>query len=197
MLTNPHVTLDTVEQHAPDAVIVATGARPRTVSLELTDAMPVVDAWQLLQGAELPPGRVVVTDWRSDWIGLGIALRLARAGHPVTLAVNAYQPGQLLQQYVRDDMVAAAYRAKVEIVPLVRPYGADEDSVYLQHLLTGDPVIIDDVTSLVLAQGHEPVDDLLSDLPRYAGEIHAIGDCLAPRTVEEAVLEGLQVASTL
>jgi 2,4-dienoyl-CoA reductase-like NADH-dependent reductase (Old Yellow Enzyme family) len=197
MLTNTHVTLDTVEQHAPDAVIVATGARPRTVSLELTDAMPVVDAWQLLQGAELPPGRVVVTDWRSDWIGLGIALRLARAGHPVTLAVNAYQPGQLLQQYVRDDMVAAAYRAKVEIVPLVRPYGADEDSVYLQHLLTGDPVIIDDVTSLVLAQGHEPVDDLLSDLPRYAGEIHAIGDCLAPRTVEEAVLEGLQVASTL
>jgi predicted NAD/FAD-dependent oxidoreductase len=31
----------------------------------------------------------------------------------------------------------------------------------------------------------------------YAGEVHAIGDCLSPRTVEEAVLEGLRVASEL
>ena len=29
------------------------------------------------------------------------------------------------------------------------------------------------------------------------GEVHAIGDCLAPRTVEEAVLEGLRAASAL
>jgi predicted NAD/FAD-dependent oxidoreductase len=28
-------------------------------------------------------------------------------------------------------------------------------------------------------------------------ELHVIGDCLAPRTVEEAVLEGLQLASRL
>ena len=27
--------------------------------------------------------------------------------------------------------------------------------------------------------------------------VHAIGDCLAPRTVEEAVLEGLRVATAI
>jgi len=28
-------------------------------------------------------------------------------------------------------------------------------------------------------------------------EVHAIGDCVSPRTVEEAVLEGLEVAAAL
>ena len=49
----------------------------------------------------------------------------------------------------------------------------------------------------MLSQGHDAVTDLIDALADYPGEVHAIGDCLAPRTVEEAVLEGLQVASAL
>jgi hypothetical protein len=147
-------------------------------------------------GAELPRGRVVVADWRSDWVGLGTALLLAEQGHQVTLAVSGYHPGERLQQYVRDDMLAAAIRAHVDIVPLVRPYGADDDTVYLQNILTGDPVLIEDVAALVLAQGSTSVDQLATDLAG-AVEVHLIGDALAPRTVEEAILEGLVVGESL
>jgi hypothetical protein len=53
--------------------------------------------------------------------------------------------------------------------------------------------------SLVLAQGRVPDDALLSELEAdvAAGtpyEVHAVGDVLSPRTIEEAVLEGLQAA---
>ncbi|MDN5790107.1 MAG: FAD-dependent oxidoreductase [Micrococcales bacterium] len=195
VITGSRVTRDVVDREAPDAVIVATGARPRDMPLEITDAMPVLDAWQVLDGASLPRGPVVVADWRADWIGLGVALLLAQRGRRVSLAINAYQPGEMLQRYVRDDMLSAAYRSKVQMIPLVRPYGADEDSVYLQHVLTGEPVIVDGVSALVLAQGHEPVDDLVTALAGYHPEVHLVGDCLSPRTVEEAVLEGLEVAS--
>ena len=60
--------------------------------------------------------------------------------------------------------------------------------------------------ALVLATGHvadASLDDELtarSDLRSAAGrpiEVHGIGDCQAPRTVEEAVLEGLKVASAI
>ena len=60
---------------------------------------------------------------------------------------------------------------------------------------------MEDVAALVLAQGHEPVDEPArrrSSAPgAFDGEVHGIGDCLAPRTVEEAVLEGLRVASAI
>ncbi|MGH3358948.1 MAG: FAD-dependent oxidoreductase, partial [Nocardioidaceae bacterium] len=191
------VDADLVRSESPDAVVVATGARPRTPDLELTDDLPVLDAWQVIEGADVPPGRAVVVEWRPDWIGMGVARMLSETGHKVTLAVNGYQAGEALQQYVRDAMLAELYRAGVKIVPLVRPYGADDDTVYLQHVLTGEPVLVEDVSSLVLAQGHVPVDDLIEQLADYPGEVTAIGDCLAPRTVEEAVLEGLRAGTAL
>ncbi len=53
------------------------------------------------------------------------------------------------------------------------------------------------VDTLVLAQGHDSVAGLEGELADFGGELHLIGDCLAPRTAEEAVLEGLRVAAAL
>lgn len=194
------VDIDHVRREAPDVVVVATGGRPRRPPLEITDGARVLDAWEVLEGASLPDGRVAIADWRCDWIGLGLAQALAGRGHRVTLGVDGYMPGQRLQQYVRDAMTAAAARVGVQTIPLVRPFGYDGSAVFFQHVLTGDAVVVEDVATLVLAQGHEPVDGLLLALDTpgaFDGEVHGIGDCLAPRTVEEAVLEGLRVASKI
>jgi len=181
----------------PDAVVVATGAQPHSIALELADGAHCVNAWDVVSGVELPRhGRVVVADWRSDWVGLGTALLLAERGHRVTLAVSSYHPGQRIQQYVRDDMLAAAARARIAVVPLVRPYGADDDTVYLQHVLTGEPVLVEGACGLVLAQGSTSVDALAEELGDDV-PVHLIGDALAPRTVEEAILEGLVVGEAL
>ncbi len=200
IVTGTTVDLDLVARERPDVVIVATGAGPRHPPIELSGAPVVLDAWEILRGAEVPAGRVVVADWRCDWIGLGLAELLAGRGHKVTLGVDGYMPGQRIQQYVRDAMTGAVARAGVEVLPLVRLFGYDGSAVFLQHVLTGDAVIVEDVAALVLAQGHDPVDGLLTALEApgaFDGEVHGIGDCLAPRTVEEAVLEGLRVASAI
>ena len=195
--TGVRVDAELVRRERPDVVIVATGARPRRPEIELTGDPLVLDAWQVLLGEGVPTGRVVVADWRCDWIGLGLADLLAHHGHDVTLGVTGYMPGQRLQQYVRDTMTAAALRARVAMQTNVRLFGYDGSAVFFQHVLTGEPVVVEDVAALVLALGHEPVDDLLTALEGYQGEVHGIGDCLAPRTVEEAVLEGLRVASAI
>ena len=195
-LLNTRATREVVDELGPDTVIIATGATPRVPELELIDSPTVLTAWDVLTGANVPAGRTVVADWRCDWIGLGVAIHLAQHGHKVTLAVNGYYPGQRIQQYVRDQMIAETSRLGVDIVPLTRPYGADSDTVYLQHVLTDEPVLVD-ATSLVLSQGHLPVLDLVTALDSTSYDVHLIGDCLSPRTVEEAVLDGLRVASSI
>jgi 2,4-dienoyl-CoA reductase-like NADH-dependent reductase (Old Yellow Enzyme family) len=197
VITNVEVDRTLVAEARPDAVVIATGARPHRPELELTDDAVVLDAWDVLRGAALPSGRIVLADWRCDWIGLGVAQAIAEQGRKVTLAVNGYHAGQTLQQYVRDVMLKRVVALGVDVVPLVRLYGADDDTVYLQHVLTGEPVLVEGVAGLVLAQGHEPVDALGSTLVDEGWDVHLVGDCLAPRTVEEAVLEGLQVGSEL
>jgi 2,4-dienoyl-CoA reductase-like NADH-dependent reductase (Old Yellow Enzyme family)/thioredoxin reductase len=185
------VDLAMVELESPDLVVVATGARPYRPAIEVMGTPVLLDAWRVLEGEPVPRGHVVVVDWRSDWVGIGVARILAQRGGLVTLVVNTYGAGESLQQYVRDSQLRALRRDHVEVLPLVRLFGVDDDTVYLQHVLTGEPMLIEGVAATVLACGHEPESELLDQLKLKGLAVVGVGDCLAPRTVEEAVLEGL------
>ena len=186
-----------VERERPDAVVLATGARPRDFALEGSGEAHVVEAWQVLRGEANVGSRVVIADWRCDWIGLGLAEKLARDGCHVRLCANGYMPGQTIPQYVRDHGLGVMHRLGVEIIPMVRLFGADQDSVYLQHTTSGEAVICGEVDTLVTAMGHQAEDGLYLEMEDWEGELHRIGDCLAPRTAEEAVLEGLKVGAEI
>lgn len=191
------VDLATLADANADVVVVATGARPYRPTLELMGTPVVLDAWQVLRGDSLGAGHVVVIDWRGDWIGIGAARVLAARGHQVTLCVNGYGAGASLQQYVRDAQLAALARERISVVPLVRLFGVDSDTAYLQHVLTEEPVLIENISGVVLSCGHKAISDLLSNLQDLGMHAIGIGDCMAPRTVEEAVLDGLVVGSAL
>ncbi len=196
ILTGVRADTAYVRASGAEVVVVATGAVPYRPPLELMGAPVVLDAWEVLRGAEVPGGHVVVADWRCDWVGLGLATMLSTGGRRVTLASSGYTSGQRLQQYVRDTMISAARRARVDIRPTLRPYGADSSAVFLQDVLTSDAVVVEDATALVLAQGTVPDDTLLLELEAAAADgsfrVVAAGDVLTPRTIEEAVLEGLR-----
>jgi hypothetical protein len=128
---------------------------------------------------------------------VGIAELLAAAGCRVRLAVNGLHAAELLPFYVRDMAAGRLYKLGVEVITSARLYGSDADTVYLQHTAGGEPIILENVDTLVLAQGQEPEATLLSELDGYEGEVMAIGDCVTARTAEEAVLEGLKAAWAL
>lgn len=185
-----------VEQEQPDHVIIATGAEPYWPAFEQGGELQVVDAWQVLREQVTLGRSVVVVDWRCDWIGPGIAERLMRAGHQVQLAVNGTHCGENLPLYVRDQLAGELHRLGIPIIPYARLYGCDDTTVYLQHTASGEPMLLENIDTLVLCQGHQPVDTLGAELQGLV-PFDRIGDCLAPRTAEEAIYEGLKVAWNL
>lgn len=136
-------------------------------------------------------------DWRADWIGIGIAERLAQSGCSVRLAVNGIAAGETLPLYVRDAAVATLHKLGVTVMPYMRLYGSDSDSVYLQHSTSGEAVIVESVNTLVLCTGHTPVTDLADAIEDLPLETRIIGDAAAPRTAEEAVYEGLRAGAEI
>lgn len=181
---------------APEVVIIATGAVPYRPEFAREGALEIVDAWQVLRGQCTPGHSVVVIDWRADWIGIGIAEHLARAGSSVRLAVTGIAAGESLPLYVRDDAASTLHKLGVTVLPYMRLYGTDTDAVYLQHVTSGEAVVIDKVDTVVLCTGHTPVDELSESIAGDA-EVHVIGDAASPRTAEEAVYEGLEVAARI
>jgi len=190
--TGSSVDRSTITRAAPDAVIIATGATPRALAPGRSEGAHVVNAWQVLRDEVNIGSRVVVADWACDWIGMGVAEMLARNGCQVRLAVDGYMAGQTLQSYVRDAWVGALHRVGVEVIPYAHLYGANESAVYFEHSASREALVLDDVDTLVTALGNESRRELEFALQDSAIEVHLAGDCLAARTAEEAVYEGLK-----
>lgn len=186
------VTLDLVAAERPDAVVLATGALPFVPDLPSDGEVQIVTAWQVLRREVKVGHRVVVADWRSDWIGSGLSEGLARDGSQVTLAVNGLHAGEVLPLYVRDNIAAELHRLRVEVRPYLRLFGTAGRSVFLQHTPSGEAVEVEEVDSVVLCLGHRPVEHLSEGIAAMGIEVAMAGDCLAPRTAEEAVYDGLR-----
>lgn len=191
------VDASVIAAERPDAVILATGAAPHVPDLPTDGGVQVLTAWDILRGTARAGARVVVADWRCDWIGPGVAEMLARAGSRVTLAVNGLHAGEMLPLYVRDDIAANLHRLGVEVRPYARLFGTAGDTVFLQHTPSGAAMEVEGVDTLILCLGHRPVDDLSEAVAAMGIELHMAGDCLAPRTAEEAVFEGLKAGNAV
>ncbi|RLA10409.1 MAG: oxidoreductase, partial [Gammaproteobacteria bacterium] len=188
---NTEIDRDWIEANQVDVIIAATGARPYRPELPGEEEAEVVDAWQVLN-AEVKVGtNVVIADWRADWVGMGLAEQLARQGSRVRLAVNGICAGQEIQSYIRDQWTGTLHKLGVEIIPYSRLFGVDSDSVYLQHTLSNEAVVCDGVNTLVLALGHSSNTELELILREMQIEYRLVGDCMSPRTAEEAVYEGM------
>ncbi len=190
---NTPVSAELARREKPDAIIVATGALPYRPEIEGAEDAHVLDAWAVLEGRANPGGRVLVADWRCDWVGMGLAEKLAREGRHVRLAVTGTHAGQNLQQYLRDHWAGKLHKLGVEVIPYARLFGVDADTAYLMHIVSGEPIIANEVETVVLALGHAPDTSLENELGTLGIPLHLAGDCLSPRSAEEAVYEGMMV----
>ena len=193
---NTKVTAQTLLEHPAQALIVATGATPYTPTGDFEEGH-VVTAWDVITNQANVGRSVVVADWRCDWVGLGVAEKLAAEGCEVKLCVNGEMAGQSIQSYVRHQWAGRLHQLGVSVVPYMRLFGADANTVYMQHTMTSEAVLYEDTDTLVLACGHQGQLELFEALEGKIDQLYAVGDCLSPRTAEEAVLEGLKVGSLI
>ena len=103
-------------------------------------------------------------------------------------------PGESIQGIVRDHWVGELHKLGVEITPYARFMGADSDTAYFQHMMSSEQIICEGVETIVSCFAPEPVNSLRRELEKLGFETVVIGDAAAPRTVEEAVLEGFKAA---
>ncbi|MCB1433016.1 MAG: oxidoreductase, partial [Alphaproteobacteria bacterium] len=113
-------------------------------------------------------------------------------GVHVRLAVNAMCAAANIQTYVRFEIIARLHRLGVEVLPWLRLYGADGRTAYFIHTPSREAVVMEDVDTIVLHAPNMPDDSLSPALEEMRIPYHLAGDCLAPRTAEEAVYEGLK-----
>jgi 2,4-dienoyl-CoA reductase (NADPH2) len=184
-----------IEQARRDGgeVVLATGAVP--VADRYSDAaLPVLDALTVLQDpAAVPPGPVAVIDTVGDAVAVNLAEWLATAhSRSVSLISPDTVAGtQLSRTGDLADANGRLQRAGVDrrLRSLVRRIGPD--GVEIEDCWTA--AVSEVAAASVVDCGHRRPDDTL-----YAAlgdpSIVRVGDCVAPRSALEAVLEGRRAA---
>lgn len=191
VVTGVAATMESVRASGADDIIVATGAHPDLPAIP--DPSRVVEAWQVIAGKAGVGASVVIADGGADWTGMGVAEMLAREGCHVRLCVAAEMAGQSLNALTRYQWSGRLHKLGIEVMPYLRFAGVEGGVAYFRHMASGDPWTCEGFDTFVLALGRQRETALAEGLRAQGIPVRSIGDCLAPRTAEEAVLEGLKI----
>lgn len=200
--TGKTATADEVAVFGADEVIVATGARWQTSGFSTfrtdRDAIPqangshVTDPLTALANPAACGAKVVVVDDNGDYLPLGLARLLAESGRQVTVVTSDAMAGRKLEAtldwpWIMPRVVAAGVQIRTST--FVERIGAGE--VELRSALGGAPEVIA-ADTVVLCMMRESEDSLYRQLQSRGVAVRRIGDAVAPREVDDAVLEGFR-----
>jgi mycofactocin system FadH/OYE family oxidoreductase 1 len=171
------------------AVVLATGGRPGPRTYAVEGGGTVLDVTDLLAAPDLPAGRALVYDPVGGPVGVGVAELLATRGAVAIVTGDPVVGTQLAITGDLADANARLQRAGVELHKRTLLRAVHSGHAVLEDRYTGERRTVE--AAFTVHCGHRLPDGGLA--ARHPGLPRA-GDCVAPRTVYEAVLEGRRAA---
>ena len=183
----------------PDVVVVATGSVPRAKFIPGEySAQQVVSTWQVLDGETETGRRVLLIDLDGHHQATATAEFLADQGKEVHMLCPALfiggKLGPLQDLYLTRQRLA---RKKVTFTPDIAVLGIEGTLVKGLNVYSKEMMDFSGYDTIVLAGGNESCDQIYFALKGKVKELYRIGDCVAPRKTDMAVLEGHRVARQL
>ena len=185
---------DTILAESPDVVIIATGSSPHVPPLPGLDGKHVVTDWDVLLD-RVPVGeRVVVVDDVHTQRGLSTAEHLLDRGRRVEVISRLFYAGQDVGVTSIAPLYTRLFAKGVTLTPHTDLVAVEGSAVVVANVYTRAERRIEGVDTVVLSMGSRSVDALYRALKGQVAVLHAIGDCVAPRGIHQAILEGTRVA---
>jgi 2,4-dienoyl-CoA reductase-like NADH-dependent reductase (Old Yellow Enzyme family)/thioredoxin reductase len=208
------VDAELVDAMAPDAAIIAVGARLTTPPVPGRDLPHVIGSADYLaheerskresgpchQPAWLDRAEAVAVVGGS-WIGCHVAGLLLARGLQVSIVEGrgelAYDMGDQQGAVLRQRIIDHPGTARIYFDTMVEGIAPDHVSIWQSDVSASRQLAAD---AVVLVDRRQPNQDLAGAIAQRAGssvEIFEIGDCVAPRKLQDAMLEGATAAASL
>lgn len=184
------VTPSLVAQLMPDAVVVATGAQPELPDIPGLDQPHVVVAQQVLTMENVPGQQVVLVG--GGYQGCETAEWLAQQGKRVSLVGRRENLAFDAEPITQEMLVERLQDRGVALYPATEAKEIRPRSVVVANR-AGEAWEIE-ADLVVLAVGLIPDQRLVEELRPFCGEIYAIGDCVEPKGIGEAIHAGAWAA---
>jgi mycofactocin system FadH/OYE family oxidoreductase 2 len=185
------VTPEFVLEQRPDAVIVATGSRPKPRPVSGADGPNVFNVWQVLSGEAELGQKVLLIDYDGHHQATATAEFLAELGKTVHVVTSSLFVGSELGP--SQDLYLTRQRLLQKGVTFTADFAVMEIRGTDLHGFDVYSNVWDSITgydSVVTAMGNDAADGLYLALKGKVPELVRAGDCVAPRRVDMAIHEG-------
>jgi pyruvate/2-oxoglutarate dehydrogenase complex dihydrolipoamide dehydrogenase (E3) component len=179
----------------PDVVVIATGSSPKSAPFPGEYGLPqVVTTVQVLKDEVEIGEKVLLIDQDGHHQATGTAELLADRGkqvHMITAALFVGSAlGPLQDLYLTRNRLA---EKGVTFTPDIAVLEIQGTLVKGLNVYSNEMIDFDGYDTVVLAAGNIADDDLYFELKDQVDEIHRVGDCVAPRKTDMAIIEGHRV----
>lgn len=197
--TGTEVAASMLMEQRFSAIVIATGAHTGTGLLPIPghDLPHVTDVRRILAGEEVVGQRIVVIDELSSHGVLSVIEMLATAGKHVDVVTEDWYIGRDLvatndivswmQRTVGHDVTPLPHTMVVRIEP--------QRVIVADRFADGERAIAAD--TVILGTYERPSQELYTTLKGKVPRLFRIGDCVAPRRIEHAIMEGRQIGEQL
>lgn len=184
-----------VLRESPDAVVVATGSTPKEKPFPGEYGAPdVVTTPQILNGEVEGGQKVLLIDLDGHHQATGTAEFLADHGKEVHIITSSLYVGDQLGP-LQDLFLTRQRLAKkgVTFTPDIAVLEIQGTLVKGLNVYSNETMEFQGYDTVVLAAGNVSMDRLYFDLKGKIPELYRIGDCVAPRKTDIAIVEGHRV----
>jgi 2,4-dienoyl-CoA reductase-like NADH-dependent reductase (Old Yellow Enzyme family)/thioredoxin reductase len=198
LLLGEEISPEMVGELAPDAVVLATGAEPYVPPIPGAEDERVVTCLQVLRGEATVGQRVLVLGGLEDHLPAPtVAEFLADQGKSVEVVSELMTVGQGIESATQYLLTKRLLEKEVTLSPLTGVLAIRGGTVVVRNTFTRRERRIEGIDTVVLACGGRSNTQLARALKGRVKELHSIGDCLAPRRILSAVLDGSRAGRLL
>jgi len=190
-------TASAVLAERPDAVVVATGSHPFIPAVPGSDGKHVVTDREVLAGEAKVGANVVVVDDVHTQEALSTAELLLEQGGRVEVISPLFYVGQDIGVTSIAPLYKRLFTRGVVLTPGTELRAVEGSTVIVANVYSGAERRIEGVDTVVLATGSRSTDGLYRALKGQVAELYAVGDCVAPRGVHQAILDATRVARAI
>lgn len=186
---NKEATPAMIEEFKPEAVILASGIRPLIPEIRGLDRAHVVQAGDVLEDKAAVGNRVIIIG--GEMVGCETAEFLAEKGKEITVMRRGPEMATAVGPCLRPFLLARLSEKGITLLTGIK-YDEATPSGLVITTKDGEKKTIE-ADTIVLAAGATPDNKLYEKIKGKVPEVHCAGDCVAPRTIREAIAEGFHI----
>ena len=185
------ITDQTIRQFNPDLIVVATGAKPRPLPVDIQFDAPVYQAWDVLHNPELIKHETSLTLIGGGQVGIEVADLLVERGCRITIVELRQVLAPEMARNNRFEIISRLEKHNTRILTGARIIRKSDNKLIVD--IDGDVTQIEEGDAIIVAIGSIPNRDVLTEVNKTNFPHVLVGDCDQPGSFMTAIRDASMI----